>query len=496
MTAIAWASPSGWASPSHWPGLLCQRGVTLAEAEGYLQPTLRDLLPDPHHLLDMRKAAARFAAAIMAGQIIGVFGDYDVDGATSSALILRFCRSLGIATALHIPDRQKEGYGPNITGLRKLHAQGARLIITVDTGTLAFAPLAEATAEGMEILVIDHHQGEPTLPDAHAVVNPNRFDETSAHGHLAAVGVTFLLLVATNAALREAGHFTNRPTPDLRHLLDIVALGTVCDVVPLVGLNRAFVLQGLKIMRQRNNAGLAALMDVSRLDQPPGVYHLGYLLGPRINAGGRVGQSDLGTRLLTTEDPDEARHIAEQLEQYNKERKAIEAQVQEQASLQAESQRNAPFILVAGDGWHEGVIGIVAGRLKEAHNRPAAVVSFNAQGIGKASARSVKGVDLGQAVIAARQAGLLVAGGGHAMAAGFTVQREKFEDFTAFLTAQLEKAVAAHALQDALHLDAELALSAATLEMAALLEQAGPYGAGNPAHASGSKTSCSSRWIA
>ena len=464
--------------------LLVQRGVAVEDVESYLNPTLRELMQDPFQLLDMHKAVDRLCRAIEAKEVIGIFGDYDVDGATSSALLVRYFRDIGIETAVYIPDRQKEGYGPNITGFRELQRQGASLIITVDTGTLAFDVLQQAAEEGMQTIVLDHHQGEPTLPQAIAVVNPNRFDERSDYTNLAAVGVVFLLLVALTKQLREQP-LPSQPElasnlPDLRWLLDIVALGTVADVVPLTGLNRAFVVQGLRILAQRRNAGLVALMDIARLDEAPNPYHLGFVLGPRINAGGRVGQSDLGVRLLTTQDSQEAKELAALLDSYNQERRAIESGVVEAAKEQATRQQGA-FLIAQGEGWHEGVIGIAAGRLKEQFNQPAAVISWNEQGVGKASARSVKGVDLGQAIIAARQQGLLEAGGGHAMAAGFTVTKQKFDEFANFMHQRLESAVH-HYQHDYSHrVDIALPLSAATVPLIQSLEQLGPFGAGNAA---------------
>ncbi len=478
--------------------LLVHRGVTWEEAENYLAPSLKNLMPDPFSLKDMDIAVTRIIQAISAGETIGVFGDYDVDGATSSALLLHYFRWIGVKTAVHIPDRQKEGYGPNLYGFSRLREKGARLIITVDTGTLAHEALQAAKAEGYEVIVVDHHLGEPLLPQAVAVVNPNRFDETSPLKQLAAVGVTFLLLVALQQKLREGGFFSTGnlssaqsgiaqgqasrhfiKEPDLRWLLDIVALGTVADVVPLTGLNRAFVAQGLKILRQRQNPGLTALMDVSALDEAPNCYHCGFLLGPRINAGGRVGQSDMGVQLLTAMDYESAKPLASQLDLHNKERKAIEAAVLEQAMELAMRQANYPVIIVGAEGWHEGVIGIVAGRLKEHFNRPAAAIAWNSDGKGKASARSVSGVDLGQSIIAAKQRGLLLAGGGHAMAAGFTVAREHFEPLQSFLAEQLGESITHYHTHYASEVEGQLPVSALTLELAALLERAGPYGAGN-----------------
>lgn len=466
--------------------LLNQRHVPLEEIDAYLAPSLRDLMPDPLHLKGMAEAIERLRNAILQDEMIGIFGDYDVDGATSSAILKRYITACGGRCAVHIPDRQKEGYGPNLYGFQKLRDAGATLIVTVDTGALAHQVLADAKADGFEVIVLDHHQGEPTLPEAVAVVNPNRFDETTALTYLAAVGVTFLALVALHSTLREAGYFTpTRPEPDLRWLLDIVALGTICDVVPLTGLNRAFVVQGLKIMAQHRNIGMAALFDVAAVDETPNPYHCGFVLGPRINAGGRVGKADLGTRLLTCEDPEQARQIAQQLDHYNQERRAIEAAVLEAAMAQAEAQLNAnpntPMLFALGEGWHEGVIGIVAGRVKEKFNLPSAVITFNVQGMGKASARSVSGVDMGQMVIAARQAGLLEAGGGHAMAAGFSVTAEKNEAFMQFAREKLAPKVATYQQDHIRHYAATLPLTAASVELAEAIEQVGPYGAGNAA---------------
>ena len=420
-------------------GILAGRGVALDDVPRFLNPTLRDDLPDPFHLLDMDKAVARIMRALNEKQPIAVFGDYDVDGATSTALLHRYFAALGVSITPYIPDRMKEGYGPSVEGFAKLIDAGAQLIITVDCGTLAHAPIAYAASRGVDVMVLDHHLSSGALPDAVAVVNPNRVDETSPLTHLAAVGVTFLLLVALTKKLREAKFFgagslvlgsgTNGPSqhpvpstqhrlePNLLSLLDLVALGTVCDVMPLTGLNRTLVAQGLKVMAGRRNLGLSVLSDVARLDESPNVYHLGFLLGPRINAGGRVGASGLGVALLTSDDAFAAQHMAEILDTHNAERQAIEAMVSEQAFAAAEAQSNLPVIMVAAAGWHQGVIGIVAGRLKEKFQRPAVVVSLE-NGMGKASARSVTGADFGAAVHAALAEALITHGGGHAMAAG------------------------------------------------------------------------------
>ena len=405
--------------------LLAARGVGIESAERFLTPTLRELLPDPSHLRDMDKAVERVVRAVTTGELIAIFGDYDVDGATAAALLQRFFAAIGCRARIYIPDRQREGYGPNVPALQRLRAEGAAIAITVDCGTTAHAPLAAAAKAGLDVIVVDHHVAEPALPPAFAIINPNRLDEASPHGVLAAVGVAFLLVVGINRALRQAGWYAQRPAPDLVQWLDLVALGTICDVVPLTGVNRALVAQGLKLLQRRGNIGLAALADAAAVGERLEAYHAGFILGPRVNAGGRVGQADLGARLLATDDAVEARAVAEQLHTLNAERREIEARVLAQAIAQVESgDRSAPLVFVAGEGWHPGVIGIVASRLKERYNRPACVSAI-ADGIGKGSGRSVAGFPLGPAIIAARQAGLLVNGGGHAMAAGFTVTAER-----------------------------------------------------------------------
>lgn len=457
---------------------LAGRGITAEEAPNYLNPTLRALLPDPFHLIDMEIAAQRLADAAMAGERIAVFGDYDVDGATSSALLQLFFTAVGAPLRIYIPDRITEGYGPNAPALLRLQAEGIKIVVTVDCGTAAFEPLEVAAEAGLEVVVIDHHEAEPRLPRAAAVVNPNRVDETSAHGQLAAVGVAFLLAVAVNKVLREKGWYRSRPEPDLMAWLDLVALGTVCDVVPLTGVNRALVTQGLKILARRANPGLAALADVARIDERPTTYHLGFVLGPRVNAGGRVGEADLGARLLTTSDPAEAQTLARRLDGYNQERQAIEAGVLEEAFAAVERDAGGAIAFVAHEGWHPGVIGIVASRLKERYNRPAFVVALE-NGIGKGSGRSVSGVDMGAAVIAAKQAGLLINGGGHKMAAGLTVAVDKIADLHAFLDTRLGGEIAAQRIAPSLSVDGALTLMAANRSLVDLLERLQPFGAGN-----------------
>jgi single-stranded-DNA-specific exonuclease len=462
--------------------ILAVRGVGLEEASQFLEPTLRDLLPDPSGFLDMDTACVRVAKAIKNGEQVAVFGDYDVDGATSSALLIRYFRAIGVDLRLYIPDRLKEGYGPNAPALLKLKESGVSVVITVDCGTGAFEALEAAKKAGLDVIVLDHHKADVRLPEAVAVVNPNRLDETGAHGQLAAVGLVFLFAVGLNRTLRDAGYFQGKTEPNLLQWLDIVALGTVCDVVPLIGVNRALVAQGLKIMARRANTGITALADVAGVDEAPGTYHAGFVLGPRINAGGRVGASDLGARLLSTESQGEAAEIAERLNILNKERQEIEARVLEEALEGVERSggegSNAPFILAAGKGWHPGVIGIVASRLKERYNRPACVVALDGD-VGHGSARSITGIDLGQAVIAATQSGLLVKGGGHAMAAGFTVEAQKLDELERFLTERMADGLAEIGGAPSLSLDGSLRVEAARMDLLEDLSRLEPFGSGN-----------------
>ncbi|GGB26607.1 single-stranded-DNA-specific exonuclease RecJ [Tistrella bauzanensis] len=460
--------------------VLAGRGVGLDTADDFLTPSLRTALPDPSHLRDMDRAVDRLAAAIAAREPIAVFGDYDVDGATSTALVSRFLRALGVPVVVYVPDRMTEGYGPNEAAMAMLAGRGIRVVITVDCGTTAFAALDAARRLNLDVVVVDHHIGEPELPAAHAVVNPNRFDETSTHGQMAAVGVAFLLLVGLNRALRDGGVYDRLGVapPDLMGLLDLVALGTVCDVVPLTGVNRAFVSQGIKVLGRRRNVGLARLADVAKLDETPEAYHLGYVLGPRINAGGRVGRADLGARLLGSDDADESTGMAMELDRLNTERREIEAAVEAEALELAERQADAPFILVAHQGWHPGVIGIVAGRLKERFHRPVFVVAADGA-VGKGSGRSVPGVDLGSAVTAARQAGLLVNGGGHAMAAGLTVPLDRLVELHGFLAERIVAQTGGEPPAPRLGLDGVLAVGGATSALVDVLERIGPFGTGN-----------------
>ena len=462
--------------------LLLSRGVPAEDIERHRQPTLRNFLPDPSLFRDMDVAADRIAQAVLAGETITIYGDYDVDGATSSALLIRLLRDLGVEAGYYIPDRLLEGYGPSGEALVRLGQSGSSLIVTVDCGAMAHEALAMAHDAGIDVIVVDHHKCSAELPKTVALVNPNRLDEeddAAAHGHLAAVGVAFLLGIALVRTLRQRGFFAGRKEPDLLALLDVVALGTVADVAALHGLNRAFVAQGLKVMARRDNIGMSALIDASRLKRSPACSDLGFALGPRINAGGRVGESTLGVRLLTTRDPEEARTIAAQLSALNDERRAIEAEVQEAAEQQIAAQHNRAVHLVAGEGWHPGVIGIVAGRIKEKTGKPAVVIALDGD-TGKGSGRSISGVDLGAAIIRARGEGLLVAGGGHAMAAGLTVDADKVDQLADWLDHTLEGHVARASATRDMALDIAVAPGGLTSELVNSLEEAGPYGVGWP----------------
>ncbi|MBZ0216446.1 MAG: single-stranded-DNA-specific exonuclease RecJ, partial [Fimbriimonadaceae bacterium] len=465
--------------------VLAARGVTPQSCQSYLDPSLRDLMPDPSVLQDMDVAAARIAEAVLSGQSITIFGDYDVDGATSSAVLARFLRAVGCPAGIYIPDRIFEGYGPNPDALRQIRVEGADLVITVDCGTASYEALEAARDAGLDTVVLDHHLADAELPFAAAIVNPNRRDDLSGQGHLAAVGVTFLTLVAINRALRQAGWYGDeRPEPDLLRWLDLVALGTVCDSVPLVGLNRAFVAKGLLVMQKRLNAGLRALGEVAGMSGPIGPYQLGFQLGPRINAGGRIGRADLGACLLTMDDEFEARDIAATLDRLNGERQEIERVTLEIAMAEAEHSFGAaqhPAILItSGEGWHPGIVGLVATRLKDRFRRPVFAIAFDDKGIGTGSGRSVPGVDLGSAVRACVAEGIIEKGGGHAMAAGLTVDKTRLGDLRAFLEEKLSGAVSTARDQDAMKLDGALTAGSANAALVHLLDRAGPYGSGNP----------------
>ena len=463
--------------------LLLARGVTREDLARHREPRIRDFLPDPSCFRDMDKGARRLADAVQHAETIAIFGDYDVDGATSAALLVLLLRRLGAEPMVYIPDRLMEGYGPSGKALVELKARGASVAICVDCGAQAFEALEEARAAGLDVVVVDHHQCASLLPVAYALINPNRLDESedgAAHGHLAAVGMTFLLGVALIRELRNRGFFDVLAEPRIIDLLDLVALGTVADVARLKSLNRAFVTQGLKVMAARQNIGLSALAEAARLVEPPSCRDLGFALGPRINAGGRVGKSDLGVRLLTCTDPEEARTLAAELDRLNEERRAIEMLVCEQAEALAHDQADAPVIIVMSAGWHQGVIGIVAGRLKERFGRPAIVIAECEDGTGKGSGRSISGVDLGAAVLAAKESGLLIAGGGHAMAAGLTLPPGGLEPLRDFLNRRLAGDVEKARGTRALLLDALLAPGGVAAPLCDALDAAGPYGAGWP----------------
>ncbi|MDB5695460.1 MAG: single-stranded-DNA-specific exonuclease RecJ [Sphingomonas bacterium] len=469
----------GWGTDDLVTQLLLARGCSREALEQHRSPSIRGFMPDPSSFRDMDRAAERLADAVQGKEQVAIFGDYDVDGATSAALMVLILRDLGLEPRAYIPDRIEEGYGPSGAALVRLAREGASLIVTVDCGAQGFEALEAARVEGVDVIVADHHQCASALPHAHAVVNPNRLDETGGHGHLAAVGVCFLLCAALIRTLRLRGFFAARAEPKLIDHLDLVALGTVADVAQLKGLNRAFVAQGLKVMAQRRNVGVAALIEASRLTRAPTCSDLGFALGPRINAGGRVGRADLGVRLLTTRDPVEARAIAQELDALNDDRRVIEAGVQEAAELLAANGRRVA--IAAGRGWHPGVIGIVAGRLKEKLGRPAIVIALDEAGVGKGSGRSIPGVDLGAAVLAAKEAGILTAGGGHAMAAGLTIAADRIAEFGDFLEDRLAAAVDRSSEGRALLVDAVLASGGVNPELVTAMEVGGPYGAGWPA---------------
>lgn len=464
--------------------LLMTRGVAEDDVAKNSKPTLREFLPDPSEFRDMDQAAERIAQAVLGQEKVTIYGDYDVDGATSAALMVELLRGLGLEAEYYIPDRLLEGYGPSGEALVKLAEGGSSLIVTVDCGAMAHEALGMARDAGVDVIVVDHHKCAAELPPTAALVNPNRLDESdlaAGHGHLAAVGVAFLLGIALIRTLRSQSYFESRKEPDLIALLDLVALGTVADVAALHGLNRAFVSQGLKILARRDRIGMAALMDASRLKRAPQASDLGFALGPRINAGGRIGESTLGVKLLTTKDPEEARAIAEQLSALNEERRAIESEVQEAAEVQLAGQGNMAVLVLAADGWHPGVIGIVAGRIKEKTGKPSIVIANDSSGIGKGSGRSISGVDLGAAIIAAREEGLLLAGGGHAMAAGLTIPTENLAAFTEFLDTRLARDVDRARAAQSMQLDLSLAPGGLVPDLVTTLEAAGPYGVGWPA---------------
>jgi single-stranded-DNA-specific exonuclease len=475
--------------------LLSAREISLGEIENFLEPKIKTSLPDPFELNDMEKAVAHVIAAIHARKKITIFADYDVDGATSSALLKRFFREAGVNADIYIPDRVLEGYGPNSQALLNLKKSGTDLVITLDCGTVAFKPLEDAAAVGLEIIVIDHHLGVLEKPQSIAVINPNLLDEKFPHKNLCAAGVTFLFVVAINKKLREENFYAQKKEPNLLNLLDLVALGTVCDVMSLTGLNRAFVAAGLKILKQRKNLGLREICDLAGLDEEPSAYHLGFVIGPRINAGGRVGKSDLGATILSSEDEEEVKAIAQQLETFNKQRKEIEVQVLEEAVKSLESgplarsategwaggfSKNDPIIFAVAKNWHQGVIGIVASRLKDLYNKPVAVIAIDDEGKkGKASCRSISGIDFGGEILKARLEGLLIEGGGHAMAGGFSVAPEKISELHQFFCKNLAQKVEEISAQKNAEFDIALDLAQVNLDLLKELAKLEPFGVGN-----------------
>ena len=475
--------------------LLSAREISLGEIENFLEPKIKTSLPDPFELNDMEKAVAHVIAAIHARKKITIFADYDVDGATSSALLKRFFREAGVNADIYIPDRVLEGYGPNSQALLNLKKSGTDLVITLDCGTVAFKPLEDAAAVGLDIIVIDHHLGVLEKPQSIAVINPNLLDEKFPHKNLCAAGVTFLFVVAINKKLREENFYAQKKEPNLLNLLDLVALGTVCDVMSLTGLNRAFVAAGLKILKQRKNLGLREICDLAGLDEEPSAYHLGFVIGPRINAGGRVGKSDLGATILSSEDEEEVKAIAQQLETFNKQRKEIEVQVLEEAVKSLESgpltrsatescfggfSKNDPIIFAVAKNWHQGVIGIVASRLKDLYNKPVAVIAIDDEGKkGKASCRSISGIDFGGEILKARLEGLLIEGGGHAMAGGFSVAPEKISELHQFFCKNLAQKVEEISAQKDAEFDIALDLAQVNLDLLKELAKLEPFGVGN-----------------
>ena len=465
--------------------VLAGRGVEADLVAAYLDPSIRTLMPDPDVLTDMEAAAARISKAVLDEESVAIFGDYDVDGATASALLCRYLRHCGLDPLVHIPDRIFEGYGPNVEAIRGFAEHEVKLLVTVDCGVTSHAPLAEAKKLGLDVVVLDHHQADEELPPAVAIVDPNRADDLSGLGHLAAVGLVFLTLVALTRELRKRNFWTGaRGEPDLLSLLHLVALGTVADVVPLTGLNRAFVAKGMIALRRREHVGLTALMDAARLSGPPEPWHLGFLLGPRINAGGRIGRADLGARLLLEEDPSEAARIAGELDRLNRERQQIELATVAQAEAEAMAalglEGKGAVVVTAAEGWHPGVVGLVAARLKERYGRPAFAIALEPGGTGTGSGRSIPGVDLGQAVRRAVHERLLLKGGGHAMAAGVTLQKARLAAFRAFLEDALAAPVEVARRGRSLMIDGAVSAAGVNLALADLLGRAGPYGAGNP----------------
>ncbi|HJE25831.1 MAG TPA: single-stranded-DNA-specific exonuclease RecJ [Methylorubrum populi] len=484
LQALAVTMTQAYGLPDLLSRVLVGRGIRPAEAEAYLSPRLRDLMPDPTVLVDMEAAVDRLAHAVRKREQVAIFGDYDVDGAASAALLAEYLQALGVPVRIHIPDRITEGYGPNVGAVTALRGEGASLLVCVDCGTAGHEPLAAAAALGFDVIVLDHHGAPEALPPNRALVNPNRLDDLSGLGHLCAAGVVFMTLVALARRLREEGVFATGAEPRLTDCLDLVALATVADVVPLVGLNRAFVVQGLAVMRGRGRPGLAALLDAAGLNEPPEAWHLGFLVGPRINAGGRIGDAGLGARLLTTSDPLDARWIAEELDRLNRERQAIEAQAVAEAEAEMDGilarDPDRSVLMTASAEWHPGIVGLIAARLKERFGRPAFAFSLKADGSAVGSGRSVSGADLGGAVRAAVEAGLAVKGGGHAMAAGVTLPPGGLAAFEDNLSHALAESVGRARAAEALLIDGTVSAGGATAELVRLIQRAGPFGQGAP----------------
>lgn len=483
--ALALAIAQRHQLPEMLARVIAGRGIDIEAVADFLDPTIRKLMPDPHTVTAMEAAALRLTEAIAGGEQVAIFGDYDVDGATSSALLAWYLRHCGLDPLIHIPDRIFEGYGPNVEAVRALAQKGATLLVTVDCGTVSFEPFAEAAKLGMQVVVIDHHQCGDALPEVAALVNPNRPDDLSGLGYLAAVGLTFMTLVAVSRDLRGRGFWSDmQPEPDLLGMLHHVALGTVADVAPLTGLNRAFVAKGLIALRRRDHVGHTALMDVARLNAPPEAWHLGFTLGPRINAGGRIGRADLGVRLLLEEDVSEAARLAAELDRLNNERRAIEQAAEAQAEAEALAalglDDRGAVVVTASEGWHPGIVGLVAARLKEKFGRPSFAIALEPGGIGTGSGRSIAGVDLGRAVRQAVHDGLLIKGGGHAMAAGVTLKRERLAEFRAYMETLLAHDVATARHANELLIDGAVSARGFNPELAAMLNRASPFGSGNP----------------
>ena len=461
--------------------LLVLRNIKKEDIKSFLNPSIKNFLPNPNNLMDMEKSSLRVFETIKKKEKIGIFGDYDVDGATSTALLGKYFSELKLVCEIYIPDRKTEGYGPSIEGFKKLIEKGVKIIFTVDCGTLSFEAIDYAKKMNIDVIVLDHHQSEVNLPNAHSIVNPNRIDDKSDLKYLCAVGVVFMFLVSLNRHLRINNWFKNNSLnePNLINYLDLVSLGTVCDVVPLVGLNRAIVKQGLKILKNKKNLGLKTLLDVCKIEISPSIYHLGYIIGPRINAGGRVGKCSHGANLLLNSNPKEVFKIATELNEYNKERQILEKDLIERILIESNFKLNEPVLILQGVNWHEGVIGIVAARLKDKYNKPTIVISVN-NGIGKASARSVVGFDIGSVIIAAIQENILIKGGGHKMAGGFSIDISNIEKFKKFIFRKFDNINEDLGKQKPLFVDSKIAPSAINLEFYDKVNALSPFGSGNP----------------